>query len=68
MVGAFVSYYSITRWGLNGWLMKVFPGLNPTLGGGIGAITVILLSTVNSVISLNIYLNLMIAHNLHLTT
>jgi len=46
MVGAFTSYYAIARWGLNAWPMKVFPGLNPTLGGGVGVITVILLSMV----------------------
>jgi branched-chain amino acid transport system permease protein len=50
MVGAFVSYYAIARWGLNTWPAKVFPGLPPFLSLGIGVITVILLSMVTCAI------------------
>lgn len=46
MVGAFVSYYAIARWGLNEWPAKVIPGLPPFISIGIGVITVILLSMV----------------------
>ena len=47
MVGAFVSYYAIARFGLNTWPSKVLPGLPVWLSSAIGVITVILLSMVS---------------------
>jgi branched-chain amino acid transport system permease protein len=44
MVGAFVSYFAVSVYGLNGWPAAVFPGLAPGLVLIIGALSVILLS------------------------
>ncbi len=46
MVGAFTSYYAITRFQLNMWLEKLAPGMPDWLTLGVGTITVILLSMV----------------------
>lgn len=46
MVGAFTSYYAISRIGLNTWPSRYFPGLPTWLSTGIGVITVIMLSMV----------------------
>ncbi len=44
MVGAFASYYAISRIQLHTWPSILFPGINPVLSTGIGSITVVLLS------------------------
>ncbi len=44
MVGAFVSFYAVSRFSLHQWPAAVFPGLSPTLVVIIGSATVILLS------------------------
>ncbi len=46
MVGAFVSYYSVSRFGLHQWPAQVLPGISPILSVIIGSSTVILLSMV----------------------
>ena len=46
MVGAFVSYYAITRFQLHLWLNNLFPGMNQFVGLMIGTVTVVLLSMV----------------------
>ncbi len=46
MVGAFTSYYAITRFELNFWLEKLAPGIPDGLSLGVGTITVIILSMV----------------------
>lgn len=44
MVGAFTSYFAISRFELNLWLEKLAPGLPDGITLGIGTITVIILS------------------------
>ncbi len=44
MVGAFMSFYAISRVELHTWPSRVFPNLSPGLSIGIGSITVIILS------------------------
>ena len=44
MVGAFISYYSISRIQLHTWPSLLFPGINPLISTGIGSITVVLLA------------------------
>lgn len=44
MVGAFISFYSISRFGLHTWPAKVFPEIPSLLAYGIGTITVVLVS------------------------
>jgi branched-chain amino acid transport system permease protein len=44
MVGAFVSYYAVARFGLAAWPVRVFPGIPPWLGVLIGTLTVMLLA------------------------
>lgn len=44
MVGAFVSYFSVTRFRLHVWPSAVFPGISEGLSVVIGSITVILIS------------------------
>lgn len=46
MVGAFVSYYAVSRFGLNQWPALVFPAISETLSVVIGSITVIILSMI----------------------
>lgn len=46
MVGAFISFFAVTRFKLHQWPLMVFPGLPPMIGVVIGSITVILLSMV----------------------
>jgi branched-chain amino acid transport system permease protein len=46
MVGAFVSYYAVTRFNLHLWPAAVLPGMAPWLVTLIGSLTVILLSMV----------------------
>jgi branched-chain amino acid transport system permease protein len=46
MVGAFISYYAISRVQLHLWLGKVAPNLPPGLIIGVGTVTVVLLSMV----------------------
>jgi len=46
MVGAFVSFYCITRLGLHEIPGQVVPGLSPDIGGLIGALLVILVAAV----------------------
>ncbi len=46
MVGAFVSYYAISRWGLNALPASLMPGLPDWLSSALGVILVILLSMV----------------------
>jgi branched-chain amino acid transport system permease protein len=44
MVGAFTSFYAVSRFGLHEWPEALFPGIDPTVSIVIGSITVILLS------------------------
>lgn len=44
MVGAFVSYYSVTRFNLHAWPAAVFPGMSSGLAVLIGSVSVMLLS------------------------
>ncbi len=46
MVGAFVSYFSVTRFRLHVWPSTVFPGISEGLSVVIGSITVILISMI----------------------
>ena len=46
MAGAFVSFFSVTRFQLHLWPAMVFPGISPGLTVVIGSITVIVLSMV----------------------
>lgn len=46
MVGAFVSFFAVTRFNLHQWPAAVFPAIPPMLGIIIGSITVVLLSMV----------------------
>ncbi len=46
MVGAFVSYYGITRFGLNNWFSSLFPNTPPFLGQMIGSVSVVILSMI----------------------
>lgn len=46
MVGAFISFYGVTRLQLHTWVTRVIPSFPPILGQIIGAITVVLLSMV----------------------
>ncbi len=50
MVGAFASYYAISRFKLNDWPAKVFPGIPAWLSLAVGLISVILLSMVTCAI------------------
>jgi branched-chain amino acid transport system permease protein len=44
MVGAFISYYAVTRFNLHLWPAAIFPNLQPGIVMLIGSLTVILLS------------------------
>lgn len=46
MIGAFVSYYSVAKFGLHNWPSVTFPSLNPGLSILIGTITVIIVSMI----------------------
>ena len=46
MVGAFMSFYAISRIQLHTWPSKLFPNMDPMLSVGIGSITVVLLSMI----------------------
>jgi branched-chain amino acid transport system permease protein len=46
MVGAFVSYYAISRWGLSALPASLMPGLPGWLSNALGVILVILLSMI----------------------
>jgi branched-chain amino acid transport system permease protein len=46
MVGAFMSFYAISRLQLHTWPSKLFPNMNATLSVGIGSITVVILSMI----------------------
>lgn len=46
MVGAFVSYYAISRWGLNTLPAALIPGMPTWLSNALGVILVILLSMI----------------------
>jgi branched-chain amino acid transport system permease protein len=46
MVGAFVSYFAVERFGLHQWPSRVFPGFDPFLSTVIGTVTTILLAMV----------------------
>ena len=46
MVGAFVSYYAVSRFKLHLWPLSVFPGISVGIAEVLGSITVILLSMV----------------------
>jgi branched-chain amino acid transport system permease protein len=46
MVGAFVSYYTISRLGLHTWPSRLFPGIPTWLNTSIGVISVIIVSMV----------------------
>lgn len=46
MVGAFVSFFAVSRFRLHEWPLAVFPGFPPGLSVVLGSITVILLSMV----------------------
>lgn len=46
MVGAFASYYAISRFGMNNWPALLMPGIPSWLSVGIGVTTVILLSMI----------------------
>lgn len=44
MVGAFVSFYAISRFNLHNWLTKVFPNFPPLLSFAVGTISVVLVA------------------------
>jgi len=44
MVGAFTSFYAVSRFSLHLWPKAAFPGIDPTLSTLIGTLTVVLLS------------------------
>ncbi len=44
MVGAFTSFYAVSRFSLHEWPLAVFPGIDPGLSIVIGSLTVVLLS------------------------
>lgn len=44
MVGAFMSFYAISRTQMHNWPLVVFPNISPGLAVGIGSVTVMLLS------------------------
>ncbi len=44
MVGAFVSFYAVSRFGLHRWPQAAFPGVDPTVSVVLGSFSVILLS------------------------
>jgi branched-chain amino acid transport system permease protein len=46
MVGAFVSFFAVERFGLHQWPLRVFPAVNPFISTVIGTVTTILLSMV----------------------
>ena len=46
MVGAFVSYYAVSRFGLHQWPLAAFPGIDATVSVIVGSLTVIVLSMV----------------------
>ena len=46
MVGAFVSFFAVNKFGLHQWPSTVFPGFDPFLSTVIGTVTTILLSMV----------------------
>ncbi len=46
MVGAFVSYFAVERFGLHQWPSRVIPGFDPFLSTVIGTVTTILLAMV----------------------
>ncbi len=46
MVGAFMSFYAISRLQLHTWPSKLFPNMNSMLSVGIGSITVVILSMI----------------------
>jgi len=46
MVGAFVSFFAVERFGLHQWPSRIFPGFNPFFSTVIGTVTTILLSMV----------------------
>jgi len=46
MVGAFVSYFCVAKFGFHQWPSMLFPGLNATVSVLIGTVTVILVSMV----------------------
>jgi branched-chain amino acid transport system permease protein len=50
MVGAFVSYYAVARFGLAAWPVRVFPDIPPWLGVVIGTLTVMLLAMTASML------------------
>ncbi len=50
MVGAFVSYYAVARFGLAAWPAKVFPGMASWLVVLIGTLTVMLLAMLVSML------------------
>ncbi len=50
MVGAFTSFYAVSRFNLHNWPQNAFPGIPPSLSIIIGSLTVILLSMIVCVI------------------
>jgi branched-chain amino acid transport system permease protein len=44
MVGAFVSYYCVAKFGLHNWPSVVFPAINPAVSILVGTISVIIIS------------------------
>lgn len=44
MVGAFVSFYAISRFQLHLWLSKLAPGLSPLVSQAVGAVTVVIVA------------------------
>jgi branched-chain amino acid transport system permease protein len=46
MVGAFVSYYAISRFQMHMWIANLFPGLPPLLTQGLGSILVVIIAMI----------------------
>jgi branched-chain amino acid transport system permease protein len=46
MVGAFVSFFAVERFGLHQWPLDLFPSINPFIATAVGTITTILLSMI----------------------
>ncbi len=46
MVGSFVSFFAISRFGIHSWLINLFPGIPAFLGLLVGTITVVIISMI----------------------
>jgi branched-chain amino acid transport system permease protein len=50
MVGAFASFFAISRWGLHTWPAAAFPGIAPWISLLVGTVSVIILSMITCAI------------------